>query len=115
MKERPSVLGAIKNRKPYKISSNFILDEGMKAVNFEKQDFRKNGKELLCLHIPSQINHVRFIAGDIPFCDNAILLGFLKKGSVWYDSALTWIMSQHFDKLGVGMNQIQSWPQPLYN
>jgi hypothetical protein len=87
----------------------------MKAVNFEKPDFGKSGRELLCLHIPSQINRVRFIAGDIPFCDNAIPLSFLKKGFVWYDSALTWIMSQHFDKLGVGMNQIQSWPQPLYN
>ena len=115
MKERPSVLGEVENRKPYKISSNFILDEGMKAVNFEKLDLGKNGKELLCLRNSSQVIHVRLIAGDILFCDNVIPLGFLKKGFLWYDSALTWIMLQHFDKLGVGMNQIQSWPQPLYN
>jgi hypothetical protein len=85
MKERPSVLGEVENRKSYKILRDFILDEGGKAVNLEKPDFGKNGKELLCLHISSQINRVRFIAGDIPFCDNAIPLGFLKKGFLWYD------------------------------
>jgi hypothetical protein len=115
MKERPSVIWAMEIRKSCKILRDFILDEGMKPVNFETPDFWKNGKELLCIHISSQMNHIRFIAGDIPFCDNAILRCFLKKGFLWHDSALTWIMSQHFDKLGGGMNQIQSWPQLLYN
>jgi hypothetical protein len=110
MKERPLVIWAVEIRKSCKILRNFILDEGMKPVNFETPDFSKKGKELPCPPILSQINHVRFIAGDIPFCDNAIPLGFLKKGFLWHDSALTWIMSQHFDKLGVDMNQIQSWP-----
>jgi hypothetical protein len=61
----------------------------MKAVNFETPDFGKKGKELLCLQISSQINLVRFIAGDIPFCDNDIPLCFLKMRFLWHDSGLT--------------------------
>ena len=47
MKERLSVIWAAEIRKSYKILRVFILDEGMKPVNFEKPDFAKKGKELL--------------------------------------------------------------------
>jgi hypothetical protein len=47
MKERPSVIWAAEIRKLYKILRDFILDEGMKPVNFETPDFAKKGQELL--------------------------------------------------------------------
>ena len=74
----PSVLGAVENRRSYIIYRDFILDEGMKAVNFETPDFGKNGKELLEILFPNQRCRHQFIAGDFPFCDNAIPLCFLK-------------------------------------
>ena len=39
----------MENRESYKFPRDFILDEGMKAVNFETPDFGNKGKELLCL------------------------------------------------------------------
>jgi len=77
MKERPSVLGAVEIRKFYIIYRDFILDEGMKAVNFETPDLGKQGKELLGILFPNHRCRQQFIAGDIPFCDNAIPPCFL--------------------------------------
>jgi hypothetical protein len=52
----------------------------MKAVNFETPDSGKKGKELLGILFPNHRCRHGLIAGDIPFCDNAIPLCFLKKG-----------------------------------
>jgi hypothetical protein len=39
MKKRPSVLAGIENRESDKFLRDFILDEGMKPVNFRGPDF----------------------------------------------------------------------------
>jgi len=41
MKERPFSLRAMENRESYTFFRDFILDEGMKAVNFGRGDFSK--------------------------------------------------------------------------
>jgi hypothetical protein len=46
-KEMTLNLRECENRERYHIKRDFILDEGMKPVNFETPDFEKKAKELL--------------------------------------------------------------------
>ena len=46
-KEMTLNLRECENREQYHIKRDFILDEGMKPVNFETPDFEKKAKELL--------------------------------------------------------------------